>query len=343
MTHDIYKLLCALLIAIAFSVSIYALSSVAKPIGSDFYFHLQIASYIAKGDLVSAWALPFKIILFPYGFLLFHFALSPLVLSGNAFLWAKVLEALLMPTTFALTLYLVIKKANAKSSFITGLCLLGSMAFVDGTLQLRPETFDILLYPLMLFAVLSVKKKSFITLALLTIYSHGLAALVNIYGVAVKLLRERQWRKTIMVGLIGSLPVILLSIYYIEGAFKEWFTLAGANNSNPQQTLFWTNPFFIPFYSGLTLIGFVFLFKRHKTYFESLLSWGIIASAIMIPFWADRWLQYITIPLSCLVGLGLKDTSTKKLILILPFLLAISFLYILNFYLLSTNHQWWQP
>jgi hypothetical protein len=341
-----YIFACLLLIAIAFSITIYATSVVTKPIGADYYFHLDMATLISKGDVAGAWNYSLSHNLFPYGFMLFHFALSLTALSGNPYFWALIAEAILMPTTFTLTIYLMIKKASPKAAFITGLCLLGSLAFIDGTLQFRPESIDLLFYPLMLFAVLSVKKKSFISMAVITIYSHSLAALSSILGITLKLFKDNkyQWRKYLLIGTATIIPVLAVSAYYVQGAFKMWFTLAGANNSNPQQTLFWTQPLaFIPFYSGLTLIGFAFLLKRHKSYFESLLSWGILASAIMIPFWADRWLQYITIPASCLIGLGLKDTSTKKLAVIMPILLAVSFLYVIYWWMISINHAWWQP
>lgn len=344
MTHKIWLINCIILIAISFSITVFAVSTVTKPIGSDVYWHLHIATLIRKGNFTEAWLYPLTENMFPYGLLLFHFGLSALVLTGNPYFWALIIEAVFMPLTFTLTLWLMTKKVSAKAAFITGLCLLGSLAFVDGSMQLRPESLDLLLYPIMLFAVLSFNKKSFIGLALITIYSHGLAALSNIYGVALQLWRNFEWRKYITIGVIAALPVILISLYYIEGAFQKWFTLAGTNQSNPQQTLFWTQPLlFIPYYCGLTLFGFVFLLKKHKSYFEVLLASGVVASAIMIPFWADRWLQYITIPLSCLVGLGLKDASTKKLMFVLPVLLAISFLYVLNWYLISWSHLWWQP
>jgi hypothetical protein len=343
MTQKLWLLGCLLLVVVAFSITVFALSSVVVPIGADYYFHLKISNLIAQGNIVGAWQFPLTENYFPYGFLFFHFLIAPLSLTGNPYFGAMTLEALLMPITFALTVWLMIKKSNVQSAFITGICLLGSIAFLDGTLQLRPQSLDMLLYPLMLMAVFSVEKKNFITLALVTIYSHGIASLSNIYGVAIKLLREKQWRKTIIAGLIGTLPVILLSIYYIQGAFHKWFTIAGVNNSNPQQTMFWTNPIFIPFYSGITLFGFIYLFKKHKNYFESLLWYGILASTIMIPFWADRWLQYISIPLSCIIGLGLKDASIKKLALVLPILVTISFLYVSYWWFISASHQWWYP
>jgi hypothetical protein len=339
-----YLIGCLSLIAIAFSITILAVAFVAKPIGADTYFHLHISQLISQGNIIEAWNYPIQENFFPYGLLLFHFLEAPLYYTGNVFLSARILEALFMPLTFLFTMFLMVKHVNAKAAFFTGLCLLGSLAFVDGALQLRPESLDLLLYPLMLFAVLSIKKKSFIISALAAIYGHGLAALSNIYGVALYLLKEKQWRKTITAGLIGTLPILALSLYYIQGAFHKWFTLAGTNNSNPQQTLFWTQPLiWIPFYSGLTLFGFVFMFKRNKNYFESILTCGILASAIMIPFWADRWLQYIAIPLSCLVGLGLREASTKKLLIILPILVTVSLLYISYWWFIGLSHQFWQP
>ena len=335
---------CILLILAVFLITILATTSVSKPIGADFYFHLDIAKYYAQGNFVAGinYSLTNNYFFYPPAF---HLSLAPLVWSGNPYFYALVLETLLMPLTFAFTIYLMNKYASAKAAFITGVCLLGSLAFVDGTMQLRPESIDLLLYPLMLLTVLSTKKKSFIVMAVVTVYSHGAAALSNIYGIATKLLKDKvEWRKTITIGVVAITPVIAISIYYIQGAIHKWLTFGGANQSNPQQTLFWTQPLtFIPIYSGLTLLGFFFLLKKHKNPFESLLTWGIIGSTIMLPFWADRWLQYITIPLSCLVGLGLQNTKRWKLIPIYILLITVTAGYITYWILVGLLHGWWQP
>lgn len=344
MKLNIHVIGCLILIATAFLITTLAATSVAKPIGADTYYHLTVATYYSHGQIIEGlnYSLTHDLFFYPP---IFHFLITPLIWSNNPYFYARILEALLLPLTFAFTIYLMAKKASAKAAFITGLCLLGSLAFVDGAIQLRPESLDLLLYPMMLLAILNVKKKSFITMAVITAYSHSIAALSSIYGLTIKLYKDhKEWRRTILAGTAIVAPLLAISIYYVSGAFKMWFTLAGANTSNPQQTLFWTHPLtFIPIYSGLTLIGFAFLLKRHKSHFESLLSYGIVFSALMLPFWVDRWLQYITIPLSCLIGLGLQNVKGWKQIPIYLLLVTIAVGYIAYWVLIGLVHGWWQP
>jgi hypothetical protein len=201
----------------------------------------------------------------------------------------------------------MIKKVSMKSAFITGLVLMSSMSFIDASMQIRPEGLDLLLYPLILLMILSVKKKSFIVMALVSVYSHGVAGLSNIYGLAIKLLKENKWRKIIAVGLIVIIPMLIVSAYYIKGAFETWFSFSGTNYNTFNYPLT-----MIPLYSGLTLVGFLYLFNRNKSYFESLLSYGIVGSMVMIPFWLFRWLGYVSVPLSMLVGIHFNNVPTKS-------------------------------
>jgi hypothetical protein len=219
--------------------------------------------------------------------------------------------------------------------------LLGGWAFMDGALQVRPESLDLLLYPLMLFALMTTKKKSFAVMAIATIYSHGPAALSNIYGLAANQLSFFKWRKTMIICVIIALPIIILSLVYLPGAFLKW---GGASpTENPQELEFWTNPAFIPIYAGACLLGVPFLFAKHKTAFESLLTWGFVGNLVMLPLWADRWLHYSSIPLAMLAGMGIARLSGKKRVVAVLVVVSLYMIYYMTFIHLSAMGNWWQP
>jgi hypothetical protein len=247
-----------------------------------------------------------------------------------------------MPTTYALILYLVHKTEGTKPAAITGIILLGGWAFMDGALQVRPESLDLLLYPITIMALLTYKKKIFITTALLTIYSHSLAAFSIIYGLALNKLRSKQWRKTIITTTILILPVLIVSGFYIQGAWQKW---GGAPpTENPQEYEFWTQPLtFIPIYCGSMLIGVPFLFRKNKSELETLLTWGLAGSLIMLPIWPDRWLHYSSIPLSILAANGISRMQGKKQFLFGVIIMMVFMLYYGTWLMMSVQGQWWQP
>jgi hypothetical protein len=116
---------------------------------------------------------------------------------------------------------------------------------------------------------------------------------------------------------------------------------------NPQQVLFWTDASFIPYYLGAAIMGFPFLLKRSKSEFEKLLFWGLIGSLIMIPFWADRWLHYASLPLAMVLGLGITELKSQRLKMILVLtILTILIVYVSSYFAFSFHiggNRWWQP
>jgi hypothetical protein len=339
-TEKIWLIITMLVIASAFAITILIMSSVALPIGADYFWHMNIARLIAKGDFAAAWNAPMTENLFPYGILLFQSLLSLTVLSGNPMLIGKILDIILMPTTLTLTLLLVYRHGGgAKPAALTGIVLLGGWAFMDGAIQVRPESLDLLLYPVIMMALISLKKKTFIAISILTIYSHGVAALGVIYGLAVNKLRDKQWRKTIITATILITPIIIVSLIYAQGAIHKWTTPTGT-----QADLFWKQPLiFIPTYSGATLTGLLFLFRRNKTELESLVTWGFIGSLIMLPLWPDRFLQYASLPLAILAGLGIARTKGLKQVLAIGFILFLFMWFYLIWVNISLHGLWWQP
>lgn len=363
-TKQFYTTLTIALTVFVFTLTIFIVSSMPLPLGSDPYFHLEIGRLYGTGNITGALDYIQTVNITPFYPPLYHVALIPISYLPNPLDGLRILEMFAMPLTFTFTMYLLWKNSGPKAALIAGLILMGSWSFIDATLQARPETIDLMFYPLMLIAILGTKKKTFAALAIATIYNHGIMAITNIWGWLPKLLHKQEngythwndktlldafkihmpkqtWLKTIIIITLITLPITTLTAYYFTDGWQMWATTNPTEN--PQEVLFWTNPTWIPFYAGITLIGFAFAIKKAKTELESYLKWGLLGNLIMLPMWADRWLQYSTIPLACLVGLEVARWHGKKLYITLAAIGIGAWIYICFFLWTSILGGWWQP
>jgi hypothetical protein len=350
-TKQFYRTLAISLVTFVFILTIYIVLSVPLPLGSDPYFHLEIARLYANGNFTGAFNYIQSVNQIPFYPPFYHALLIPSTFLPNPLDGLRILEMFAMPLTFAFTAYLLWKHSGPKATFIAGLILLGSWSFIDAALQARPETIDLMFYPLMLLMLLAVKKKSFAALTIATVYNHGIMAVTNVWGwLPIMLKQKHRWLTTVLIIIAISSPILILTGLYFEGGWNMWATTAP--QENPQEVLFWTNPSWIPFYAGITLIGFIFLATaiKHriktgafKTELEAYLVYGFIGNLVMLPMWADRWLQYSTIPLACLAGLELARWHGKKLYGVLAVIGLGAWIYICFFLWNSILGNWWQP
>jgi hypothetical protein len=360
-TKLFYSVLALSLVTFVFVLTSVIILSEPLPLGSDAYFHLQLSRFIGQGNWTGAINLMFTVNKSPYP-PLYHILIAPIAISSDPYTGLRILEMLFLPITFALMSFVVWKHIGSKAALISGLVLISGWAYLDGAIQARPESLDLLIYPIILYAILSQRKKLSGILSALTVYNHGFAAFSNIWGIAIKKLREHTdinagldwqtkqikiempkypWRKTIILTLIAITPVLIISFYYFGGAWQQWATYTPTEN--PQEALFWTYPPWIPFYAGLSLMGWLFIFKKPQTQLESLLRYGLVGNLIMLPFWADRWLQYSSIPLAMLVGINVSRWYGNKLYITLAIIGIGAWIYISFFLLNSLTHNWWQP
>ena len=341
-TRQIYSSLTVLLILFVFGLTFFIIFSEPLPLGSDTYYHLSLAKLYVSGNFTGALNWNFKYINYFYPPFFHIVVLGPVALSSDPYLGLRILEALFMPLTFLAILWLVWKYASPKAALFTGIALLASWSFVDGTLQARPESLDLLLLPIVIYAVLETKKKTAGILSSIMVWSHGFASISSLFGIFVSKLKEKTWRRTFIYAVLAVSPVIILSIVFFGGALK--FYGHQTSTSNPQEWMFWNNPFpWIIYYAGLTLLGIPFLFRRNKTPLETLLTYAFIGNTAMIFFWADRWLHYSAIPWACLFGINVSKWHGWRLYLILTVTIAITALYVSVYLLTSSFHLWWQP
>jgi len=337
-----YSILTIILIVSVFALTIFIIASEPLPLGADTYYHLHLAQLYATGNFTGAWQFmtTTDLVFYPP---IFHLFLIPIALSSNSYLGLRVLECLFMPLTFLAMCWLVWKYAGPKAALFTGFALIASWSFVDGTLQARPESIDLLLFPIVIWAVLEAKKKTAGATSTIMVWTHGFASASSLLGVFIYKLFDKQWRKTLLLIVLAVSPVIILSFIFFGGAVHMWL-LGQTQSSNPQDWTFWHNPFpWILYYGGLSLWGIPFLLRRHKTQLEFLLTCAFVGNTFMFVFWADRWLHYSALTWAALFGIGISRLHGWKLYIMIAISIGYVALYVSVYWLTSTNSLWWQP
>ena len=341
-TKQFYMVLTIFLICSAFALAIVIVNSVPDPIGSDVYYHIKLATFYSHLDFKGAWNFmtTTDLVWYPP---VFHLLLVPIVLSGYTYSGVRILECLFLPLTFLAVLWLVYKHAGAKAALFTGFALIASWSFIDGALQARPESIDLLLFPIVIYAVLEAKKKTAGIASTIMVWTHGFASISSLLGVFIYKLKDKQWRKTLALIVLAVSPVIALSFYFFGGAIHMWL-LGQTQSSNPQEYTFFHNPFpWILYYGGLSLWGIPFLLRRHKTQLETILTYAFVGNTFMLIFWADRWLHYSSIPWAILFGTFVSRLHGFKLYIMLAISISYVALYVSIYFLTSLNGLWWQP
>lgn len=341
---NLWRSLAFLVFLYALGLSLAASINTPMPIGYDFYFHLDVAKIWASGNNGMFSDLVFRFNQFPYP-PVFHWLLVPSVWLNCAYYWSRILQIIFFAGTLGLTMLFVSRHGGgAKPAVLTGLIMLCSNAFYDSALQARPQGLDMMLLPVALGAILSMRRKRFSLASIASIYNHGLAAISLYLFIGIAYLRKKVWRKAILLTALAVLPIIITSFYYSHGAFTKW---SGHTDTN-QERLIWTNPLsFISLYSAASLLGFIYLAKtildpKFRSEFTVLLSIVIVGSSIMILFWADRWLQYMTVPLSCLAGYGFSRSKVLFIVAIQG-VFVLFMLFAINYWWVTATQNWWYP
>jgi len=219
-TKKFYSVFTVILVCFVFVLTSFIVSSEKLPLGSDTYFHLQLADFYSHGNLDGAFNRMFEVIHYPYPPFFQVAILGPVALSPDPYLGVRILEALFMPLTFLAAISLIWKHASPKAAFITGLTLLASWSFVDGALQCRPESLDLLLFSIITLAVLETKKKTAAISAAIMVWSHGFASLSYLVGFFIYKIKDKSWHKTFIYTIVAISPIIIISALYFGGAIQ---------------------------------------------------------------------------------------------------------------------------
>jgi hypothetical protein len=287
----------AVIFLLALSVSAYASIVYPKPIGADIAFHIDIARAYLQGQNGMFMEQVMRVNQMPY-LPLFHMFLVPGLAFNAELEFIRLLQALLYPT--CLLLAMILARQNNLSPSIVGLSLLGSAAYMDATLQVRPETLDILLWLCLIFFFLSNETKWGLLTAVLGIYNHSFASISLNGG---ELLSWKN-RRMIFLYVLASLPIIVVSLWFLPGMLRTWVGVPASD----QAYQFIHNWFGFSFiYLGALFIAVpicVYEGLKWKTLNRlALASLVTVASSlIMIPVWYDRFYHYASVPFALLLS-----------------------------------------
>jgi hypothetical protein len=323
------KIIVILIIVLAFTRTFITTFLFPDPLG-DWVFHIKIARDYAAGKfamLDPVW-IAFNRMPYPP---LFHLFLVPSVLLGIEKQFAFGFQLFAFPIALILTMFFVYKLRGLKQAVYVGLLLLASNAYFDRSFQANPQAFDMIFLPLSYLFFFKKSVIPFLITSLVMIYSHGIPALLLLgplilYGNI----------KIITILLVLSLPIVILSIYYLPGSLQVF-----KSDVNNQQAYLKQNVGAITPFLGLPLvllsftIPFGYYFKRHvnnsirKVMFDHLDKIMILLIICIIPMlflWFERFFMFLAIPLSVLIA-GTLDKWPFKVItytwLILLIVLAV--------------------
>lgn len=311
------------------------------PIGTDVYFHYDVARHYANFELGMFSDTVLEMNQFPYP-PLYHLLLVPSIWAGLENVFARLMQICLPFLIYLSTVIFIGKLTNPKTQLITALLLTSTMGFVDGTIQARPQGLSMILVPVALYFYIKRADNKFVASSAAVTYTHGIAGLANLWTLMIYGFLKKHWTKTFIKLTIVLSPILLSTILYVGGAMSKW----GGMFDTYQEYLIFTEPFtMIPYYSGMTLIGWIYLLYNLATWskrdmLEKTLCLSLIGLTIMIPLWADRFLQYSTLTLACLSAIGLAKSSKAQKI-VLPLIVLMYVLVMANLYWITFTNNWW--
>lgn len=281
--------------------------------GVDVDFHLAITENYARGNFAGAVDYMYVVnkSFYPP---LFHLLLLPSVLLGMGLPFSGLLSALFLPLGVACFEFLALKTLGERSAFIGGFLVLGSWSFTDRLLQAIPQGVDFVLLPLAFyfgyFAVNDLKsEKRFLVASVLAIWNHGVICLSTLGGLLLTKFKQKQYRAVLGVA-VFSAPIIFVSLCSLPIALT-----ASSGLSNFTNYMWATPAIFWVLTVRLLTFGFPIMFYRIYQYTKgkplskvskfSIIT--IVVGAVMLPFWADRWVQYCSIPLALLMLEAFQD------------------------------------
>jgi hypothetical protein len=292
-------------------------------VGSDFNtFHYKLADMYARGEnaLFSRLALQVNGGPYPPLFHLF-FALMILIGPGVALFFAHAFQLLFYPAMMAATLYLVHKKMGLKQAAFTGAIMLGSIALFDRAAQVTPQAIDMIFFPLAIYFFIENRKIAYVTCMAITIYAHGVWALLPFAGLVLySVIRKRnvKYQKYVI---FATIPILMLTAAYLPG----YFGYHGNAQSQQEELSIRSVTYFLQ-YTGIIISaaalvcivwGAVLYIRKRKFPYElselemMSLYWLVSLLPVLI-FLRDRFASYAVPPMAILMAGFLSRMITNR-------------------------------
>lgn len=319
-----------------FNVALYSYFSFAYTYaaGGDIFFHIVVARQYQIGILgmVSRPVMEINGVAYPP---LFHLFLLPSLMIGGldgAFLFAKLVQCF----TYALTvlgLGLLVKKYVGNFASVIASLVLLSGCGLSGQIQVHPETFAILLFPLVVYAALEGKQWLYFGLLVLGVYLYSPYVLFLYAAPAVFTLRDKLRKQTYFAAL-ASVPMFLIQFQTIirYDFISRWMSggdigLALDTARFKANPIWWTTALLGFGIVGLYLLPFFIWKWKSQSRFTQMMIVTFGFSMILFPVWWARTFDYIVIPLSILTAVGAAKVQNPKLRALMVVVILVSFVF----------------
>lgn len=331
-----WKFGCFVLIALAFTLTTAISLRYNRPVGWDAYFHLYIANDWANGKIGMFSNITMNVNYMPYP-PLFHLLLVPSIWLRLGFEFARFLQIIHYPFVLIASCWLLKKHYDWKTAFYGTTLLMANIGIFDYTFQAIPQALEMILYPLILHAFLSMKKKWFVGLSTAMIYTHGLASVSFIGGLVLHAFIEKRKKEALAI-IILSLPIIIITGLYLPPAMARW----GKMLDDEVEKMFWFNPLLLSAtYQGLLIFGWAVSFYdayhwRKLTQFQWSCILTIMTLLLMLLPWPNRFLGYVAMPFAYLMAPKMAHSKIWKVLLI-PLFITFAYYYFIPWLMLATN------
>ncbi|MEE8402787.1 MAG: hypothetical protein V3R93_03455, partial [Candidatus Hydrothermarchaeaceae archaeon] len=256
----------------------------------------------------------------------------------------NLLEVFLFPLILLTTFYVVYRSSDTFTAALSTLLLATSPAFWDRGVQVIPQAFDVLLFPVA--ACLFLKgKRLYIPICIYLIYNHWLYAALPVGALFIFSLMYRKERLRDF----GIIAIACIPIAVVMGLNTSAMLAESSGMNDAQELAVLTEPLFAVKYLGYPLFFLIFISAVHLRYmklqdFEIFVLLWILTLAPMIVFFPDRFIGYVAQPLAILGGIVLADlfkgVKAGVVVLFAVFLFALLSQYYLYSALLSGGGVW---
>lgn len=309
------------------------------PNGRDIWFHILAARAWYKG-LGFTSPVVMDINGMPYA-PLFHFMFVPFVSSEQlAVNFSKIVQTIIYPLGLAATALVTAKFQGKKAGLITAGLLCGTY-YSWTMMQTKPESITLILFPVLLYATLQQKSKTWIATATTMFYIYSPIALAFTLGPAAYMLDKNKKDKRVWITLLLIAPILLYQLTFMISTYfyGRWLRIGDLGMQGEFADFLKYPWFFIIIGIGLSTLGLIYIPRmiqkwNTQTEYTKLLLYSTVFFLIMIPSWYDRVFTFECLPLAIFTA---SFISKRKPVILYVFLVCL----VVQMFLMLTNPVWW--
>lgn len=246
----------------------------------------------------------------------------------------QVMQIFFYPLGVLGLMLLVRKYYGSKMALVSGLCIIGTY-FAFAQMQARPQSLEVLLYPVAFWALMENKTKTFVLSIAAMFYTHSPISIALALGFVVYAFRQNHRDLKVWASVVAVLPILLYQGVYVfnQVFFRRWLAV-GDTGILPETIEFLSNPLWWMLSGlGVNMIAFAIipwlLYKwKDQTTFTKVMLYSFFGILIIIPTWYQRTLTFLVMPMTFFTAsfvVSLKNRYLQAALFILIFLQLVLF------------------